>query len=738
MSYQLFLATASLTVGGLIILLGAVILRESPRQRLNRITAAMLFFASLGAVLGGLGFLLSSMRPAGAVLDVNLVRTFAYLWEFFFPALLLFAAVFPTQAVTLKRHPHLWPAFFAPHAFHVIIILGESALGPDFGLKGVAHGQGFLSLLAGLLGIVLSLIYRTHRSLFSFVNLAYVFASMWLFARSYRRSASPMIHRQLQVIFGGLGGCVALYSAAYPLPTILGLQLPEALATTLLVSALVLGCGSVAFAIVRYRFLDTKIIARRSILTALATALIVGLYLLVVRQVDRILAEATGLDVSIFDTAFLVIALIVYQPIIAKTEEILERLLLRERTDYRNLLLRLSEDVTSVLDLPELGAGIARTLTESMAVNGAALVLTDGGGMRIEASHEMADREELERGLLALHGFPRGAGILRADQLAAGGEDDPREPAEALQRAGVHIVLPLRHHGECLGFLLLGQKAAGTRFTTDDMSLLRTLGNQVAVGIRNASLYKTALEKSLLEEDLAIARRIQESYLPETFPRWPCCDIHAANIPSRQVGGDYYDVIPAGSDRFFIAIADVSGKGVPASLLTAMLHASLHAYVVEGYGVAEVLTRVNRRVEESTSADQFITTFLALVDTTGRELRYSNAGHNPPLLLRSDGSCEWLTRGGLILGVHSEAEFEEVAVALHPGDRIVLYTDGITEARDAAGEEFGEERLVSLVRGLRPSVSAAEIVGAIQDAVARHEPAPESSDDRTVLVVKVL
>jgi len=738
MSYQLFLATVSLTVGGLIILLGLVILRESPRQRLNRVTSVMLFFAGVGAILGGLGFLLSSTRPTGTIFDVNLVRSFAYLWEFFFPTLLLFAALYPATAPLLVRAPQLWFLIFIPHATHLVIVLLESALGPNFGLHAVRNGGSYFASVIDLVRVTLTLLYRTHKALFSFVNLAYVAASLALFARSYRRTQSPKVREQLSVIFAGMGLCVVLYSASYPIPTILGRELPAALGTTLLVAALLLGCGSIAFAIVRHRFLDTKLIVRRSILYGITTAFIAGAYLLVVRQLDRFVASAAGLDVILFDTAFLVLALIIYQPIMSKTEEVLESLFLRDRTDYRNVVLHLSEEVTSMLDVSELGDGLCRTLTTSLVVNGAALVVIEGAGYHLVAAHEVPAIDSLRDGIPFLRRLPD-TPVLTGDEIeAAAAGDGAARLLVPLRASGIKLVLSLRHRGERLGFLLLGEKATGTRYTQEDLSLLRTLANQVAVGVRNASLYRTALEKRVLEEDLSIARRIQQSYLPRGFPMHPEFDIHGSNVPSKLVGGDYFHVIPVERDRFFVAIADVSGKGVPASLLTAMFHASLHAYVAEGYGVAEIQSRVNRRVEESTSPDQFITSFLGLVDPEERTLRYSNAGHNPPLLVRCDGSMEALTEGGLILGVDAGASYEEANVSLGSGDRVVLFTDGITEARREDDEEFGEDRLAGLIAGLPPVMPSAGVIEVILSAVQNFANTEEASDDRTLLVIRAL
>jgi sigma-B regulation protein RsbU (phosphoserine phosphatase) len=215
-------------------------------------------------------------------------------------------------------------------------------------------------------------------------------------------------------------------------------------------------------------------------------------------------------------------------------------------------------------------------------------------------------------------------------------------------------------------------------------------------------------------------------------------DVHAVNTPSRQVGGDYYDVVsPAGGGRL-VAIADVSGKGVPAALLTSMLQASLRTQAENTVSVGEILTGINALVYRSTSAEQFATFFLARVDEENLRMTYCNAGHNYPVLIRSNGEHEYLVRGGMMVGSFAGASFEEGEVQLAPGDRVVLYTDGISEAVNRAGQEFGEDRVRDLVRRLPPDLSAREITSRILDAFYRFLDGAEPQDDVTVMVLRVL
>src|SRR2546428_674202 len=188
----------------------------------------------------------------------------------------------------------------------------------------------------------------------------------------------------------------------------------------------------------------------------------------------------------------------------------------------------------------------------------------------------------------------------------------------------------------------------------------------------------------------------------------PRLEDHAITVSSKQVSGDFYDVVPAGPDAFLLAIADVAGKGVPAALLSSMLQASLRTQAGAIPSVAAILKNINTLVYRSTAVHQFATFFLARVEESTLRLAYSNAGHNYPVVFRNSGERVTLERGGTVVGILESAEFEEDHLVLEPGDRVVFYTDGINEAANASGELFGEERLCRLVASLPAQLSASE------------------------------
>ena len=251
------------------------------------------------------------------------------------------------------------------------------------------------------------------------------------------------------------------------------------------------------------------------------------------------------------------------------------------------------------------------------------------------------------------------------------------------------------------------------------------------------SFYRDVIENAKAEQELNLARRIQRSFLLSSFPRRPQIEIHAVNLSSREVSGDFYDVVPVGDEGVLLAIADVSGKGVPAALLSSMLQASMRTQAGTGPSVSAMMTRINALVCQRPTTGQFATFFLAWVDERSMRMRFTNAGHNFPLLLR-DGTRRTLETGGTVVGMTEDLPWHEEEIPLAPGDRVVMYTDGVTEAMNADGEMYGEERLYAVLDAMPEALAADAMVdhihGALRDFLGEMEP----GDDVTLMVLRVL
>ena len=235
------------------------------------------------------------------------------------------------------------------------------------------------------------------------------------------------------------------------------------------------------------------------------------------------------------------------------------------------------------------------------------------------------------------------------------------------------------------------------------------------------------------DRELQEARRIQQKLLPARLPQVDGWSIAASWQPAAGVGGDCYDTIAFGSSRVGVSIADVVGKGIPAALLMSNLQASVRAFATERVSPADLCRQVNRVLCGNIAEGRFISFFYCVVDPQQQALMYSNAGHYPPIVIRADGSVERLTAGGSVLGVFSDGVYEEASVPIRPGDRVILFTDGITEARNAADEEFGEERLIATAVQNRGASSA--VLDHSLAATVRAFTGGNYQDDATLVVM---
>jgi serine phosphatase RsbU (regulator of sigma subunit) len=274
-------------------------------------------------------------------------------------------------------------------------------------------------------------------------------------------------------------------------------------------------------------------------------------------------------------------------------------------------------------------------------------------------------------------------------------------------------------------------------YDKNDQLLLMTFASQAAISIERARLHRQILAGKRIEEQLNIARQIQSSFLPNSTPKIPGYDLVGRNIPSEQVGGDYYDFIKIVDSQTGVAIGDVSGKGIPASLIMASFRASLIAEIRNNYAIRAICQKVNNLLYESITGGNFVTALYGVLDSKNHIFTFCNCGHNLPVLVRSSGEVEYLKEGGQVLGVTAGAIYEERPIFLGKGDLVVFYTDGVTEVFDSAGDEFGLPRLVELLVENRGK-SSAEIQDIVYLEVRAFASSEHIFDDFTTIVLKRL
>jgi phosphoserine phosphatase RsbU/P len=316
--------------------------------------------------------------------------------------------------------------------------------------------------------------------------------------------------------------------------------------------------------------------------------------------------------------------------------------------------------------------------------------------------------------------------------------DVRKEPRYVNARAGTRceMVAPIISNEEVIGVFDLESDELDA-YQDYDLEVLMLLASQVAIIIEKVMLHEQLIEKQRLETQLEVARQVQLELLPPRDPQLEGFDISAYNFPTEEVSGDYYDWVRIYDDQIGIVIADVAGKGVPAALLMAFLRASLRAATHIGYAPHISMSKVNYLLWESIERHQFVTAFYGILDATNRTLAYSNAGHNPPLLIDADNKARFEERGSVPLGMFRDSRYYEYYVTIEPGQMLILYTDGVTEAMNSADEEYGRQRLVdAALRGR--DLSARALIDFIHQDVIDWTEGLGAHDDVTFFVIKAL
>jgi phosphoserine phosphatase RsbU/P len=325
---------------------------------------------------------------------------------------------------------------------------------------------------------------------------------------------------------------------------------------------------------------------------------------------------------------------------------------------------------------------------------------------------------------------------------------DGSDAHSATRRLGLHSIscVPLRYHAvhdagnvsgitrsETIGVLYVDSSRVGAGLSNTRIDAFETLASEAAMAIYNARLYKDSQDKHRMEEQLAIAREIQQALLPPPANDLPYVRARSRNLSCHEVGGDYFDYFNLERGRFGFALGDVAGKGISAALLASMVQGVFSAQMLFEAPLPEMISNVNRTLAQRGTGNRFVTFFFGILDPEGN-CTYVNAGHNPPFLVSKAGSMRELTTGGMVLGLFAGAPYEAETVRLQPDDHLVLFTDGVIEARNTAGEEFGKERLEELLRE-NARTTAPEILARLQDAVLSFSARAPQHDDITMMVL---
>jgi sigma-B regulation protein RsbU (phosphoserine phosphatase) len=418
----------------------------------------------------------------------------------------------------------------------------------------------------------------------------------------------------------------------------------------------------------------------------------------------------------------------------------LDNALLFEETERRSLekevLLAVSQALSAPFDLEEVFEVIFKSLREVVAFDASSIYLVNKATQALEAVSSTGFPEGSEEAFR----LQVGQGIV--GWVAKTGEpvivpDVKRDHRYVAARVGTRseLAAPLTLHGRTIGVFNL-ERDLEDAYHEGHLELLMAFAAQAAVALERARLTRELVEQRRIEKELAIAREIQRSFLPKQAPEVAGFDLAGTTRSHNEVGGDYYDFIAVSESRLGLAIADVSGKGIPAALIMAGFRMSLLAEIRNEFAIRAVMRKVNTLLFESIERDRFVTAFYGVLDVKNRVLIFSNAGHNPPILIRRSGEIEYLIEGGVALGVLADARYEERPVALQSGDVLVFYTDGVSEAEAPDNEQYGRRRIEEIVRAHR-GASSQTILDAIVGSVLEWSGERGPNDDLTLMVLQV-
>jgi sigma-B regulation protein RsbU (phosphoserine phosphatase) len=653
----------------------------------------------------------------------------------------IFFALFPEKSPLERRAPWLkWAG----------IAVGASQLFP--GLRfGDPRWPDFVGKLIGDSNSA----YLRHGLTYDFLILG-IIALSW---NCYSAETSPEARRKSRVLLAGtLIGVVPMVLqrmlfdfAGYEPPFWVNVGL------TLLVLLYPL---SFAYAIVKHRVLEIPVLLRRSaryvfvqrgyfLLLFCGASLAIFLF---AHFFSGFFAENSQFGMTL-SAAFGVALVWVSGPLVKRGTDRIDRAFFRSSYDARMILQDLAEKIRAVSSRAELAALLEHHLTQAFHSQSLAIYFIGTSG------ELLATGRAVPAGLASLDAnapFLRELAVHRR-AWDVPPPNDPKLPRDfPLAPLSPECLVPLLgHDGRLMGLLVLGQRLSEEPYSSEDKRLLDSVAGPAAVSLENMHMAEEMAERLELdrraEQEIQIARDVQSRLFPQVMPPLATLEYAGSCIQARQVGGDYYDFLDLGSSQrldrgatrslpaaawhLAFVLADISGKGIAGALLMANLQANLRSrYAIALDDLPRLLKSVNQLFYENTPDDRYATLFFALYDDHSREFEYANCGQNPPLVFRADGSVERLSATSTVIGLFQDWECVTRTITLQPKDVLVIYTDGVTEANDAAGNEFGEARLRDTVRE-NLCLSPADLLTAIQEAVQKFS-AGEQFDDLTLVVAR--
>jgi sigma-B regulation protein RsbU (phosphoserine phosphatase) len=484
---------------------------------------------------------------------------------------------------------------------------------------------------------------------------------------------------------------------------------------------------SLAFGIVKYRLMEIDLIIRKTVVYSLVTGFVLVVYLVLAGVSGLALVRSAGLESQTATVVATLVVVALFVPVRVRVQRFVDRVFFKRERDTQASIGRITESVMQATSIETLALAVAEEVQRALGVRSVAMLVRRAGSDTVAAAATVG----LPDGAAAALHLGSDSPIFASSSLHLVADRDPLAADERrlLERAVADRAILCRRGDETVGMITVGRKLSREPFDDEDEVFLEAVAGQLTIGLGRLRGRRAELEFNQ-------ALQIQRSLLPAEVPQIGGFTVTARWQPAREVSGDYYDVLRLGEGHLALCIGDVVGKGMPAALLMSSLQAATKAVAAVDASPDVVCRQVRSVVTSNLTGGRFVTFFYAVVDAASSMLRYTNCGQNQPVLVRGDGTVLRLDRGGPAFArLMRDLPYDAGEAPLEPGDRLVLFTDGVSEAADAGGEQFGEDRLVELVARNR-AAAAGELEAIITRAVLDHA-GGELQDDLTLVVVAV-
>ncbi|HEX8145001.1 MAG TPA: SpoIIE family protein phosphatase [Pyrinomonadaceae bacterium] len=718
------------------LLLGFWVAAIRPRDPLAwLLLGLMLSFAQLRSI--GMGHWPFWMRDAMVVYHMVSVSAWP-LW------MLLFGLYFPERLKWDRRWPWAKWVLIIPLLFilAVNIILEVGALEN-------------LAAIAPLARIIL----RYQGLLFTIIILGISSFFFCLGLKAFDPETTPDARRRLRLMLAGTATSLTPMLIVIIIGRVQGNRLGQGIPPWITVTALLLLFLfplTLAYVIVVQRALDVRVVIRQGVQYALARS---GVLVLQIALTTAIILTALSLGSSstanrpqrIIPIALGITLVILIRRIAERVRAWTDRRFFREAYNAEVILSDLSENVRTMVETEPLLETVARRISESLHVPRVALLLRDDGFYRPAHAlgYDAPPAVSFPEKSATVHQLRRvnEPVLVYSDDSDSWVNKTPGMDSERplLEKLDTQLLLPLAVKEKLPGFISLGPKQSEEPYSSTDLRLLQSVATQTGLALENsqlsAAIASEVAQRERLNREVEIAREVQERLFPQEFPAVAGLDYCGACRPALGVGGDYYDFLLLPNGNLGIAIGDVSGKGISAALLMASLQASLRGQAMQGTSdLAALMNNVNRLVYDASAENRYATFFYAQYAPSTRALTYVNAGHNPPMLFRESDGASQLIRldeaGGVVVGLLRDFPYSQATITLEPGDLLVAFTDGISEAMNPQDEEWGEDQMIEAIRACK-GLNAADMIKQLVTDADAFAAGAKQHDDMTLVVVRV-